>query len=138
MLGKADRHALHQATAIGGRQPSPRAVGGAARRAHRAVDVGRVAAGDLLEDLAVRPVTVASIPFGSYDRHVLRRLREAGFTRVYSSDGGSARTDAWFQARTSLRGDLDAAWIAEVLADSATPALRARRVAARAVKRIRG
>jgi peptidoglycan/xylan/chitin deacetylase (PgdA/CDA1 family) len=97
-----------------------------------------VAAGRLIEELTGHPVTAASIPFGSYDRHVLRRLREAGFARVYSSDGGPARTDAWFQARTSLRSDLGPAWITRVLDDSPSPALRARRIAARTVKRLRG
>ena len=31
------------------------------------------------------------MPFGSYDRHVLRALRRTGVTRVYTSDGGWAR-----------------------------------------------
>ncbi len=38
------------------------------------------------------PVSSVAIPFGSYDRRVLRRLRGAGLRRVYTSDGGRART----------------------------------------------
>jgi peptidoglycan/xylan/chitin deacetylase (PgdA/CDA1 family) len=93
---------------------------------------------DALEDLAGTPVTEVSIPFGSYDRHVLRRLRAAGATRVYTSDGGRARPDSWLQARTSLRSTIDSAWIGRVL--DGTPSLprRARQVAARTVKRLRG
>jgi hypothetical protein len=46
---------------------------------------------------------------------VLRRLRAAEVTRAYTSDGGRAKPDARLQAPTSLRHDLDAAWIARVL-----------------------
>jgi peptidoglycan/xylan/chitin deacetylase (PgdA/CDA1 family) len=48
------------------------------------------------------PVTRTSVPFGAYDRHVLGRLRDAGYDHVYTSDGGPAREDAWLQARTSV------------------------------------
>ncbi|AFP42235.1 polysaccharide deacetylase family protein [Mycolicibacterium smegmatis] len=83
-------------------------------------------------------VSRVAIPFGSYDRHVLRRLRDAGVTRVYTSDGGRARPEAWLQARTSLRHDIDADWIYRLL-DPHTPlVLSARNSAARAVKRWRG
>ena len=42
----------------------------------------------LLEAAAGRPVTHAACPFGSYDRRVLHALREAGYERVFTSDGG--------------------------------------------------
>lgn len=83
-------------------------------------------------------VSRVAIPFGSYDRHVLRRLRDAGVTRVYTSDGGWSRPEAWLQARTSLRHDMDAAWLSRVL-DRHTPLVRsARNRAARVAKRWRG
>ncbi|MEV5573471.1 polysaccharide deacetylase family protein [Spirillospora sp. NPDC052269] len=91
----------------------------------------------VLADITGKPVTRVAIPFGSYDRHVLRRLRRAAVTRAYTSDGGPARPDAWLQPRTSLRHDLDDAWIARVLSPPG-PALRIRRTAARLVKRSRG
>ncbi len=91
----------------------------------------------VLSDLTEHDVSRVAIPFGSYDRHVVRRLREAKVTRVFTSDGGPARPDAWMQARTSLRHDLDAAWIARVLG-SPSPVQRARGLAARTVKRWRG
>jgi peptidoglycan/xylan/chitin deacetylase (PgdA/CDA1 family) len=97
-----------------------------------------VKAGQVLAELSGAPITDASIPFGSYDRHVLRRLRAAGFARFYSSDGGPADPGATFQARTSLHSDLDTSWIREVLDGSPSLPLRARRVAARTVKRLRG
>jgi peptidoglycan/xylan/chitin deacetylase (PgdA/CDA1 family) len=97
-----------------------------------------VEANRVLTELAGTPVTEMSIPFGSYDRHVLRRLRAAGATRVYTSDGGRADPGAWLQARTSLRSHLDGAWIRQVVDGRPSPARRARRVAARTVKRLRG
>ncbi|MFO7250721.1 MAG: polysaccharide deacetylase family protein [Actinomycetes bacterium] len=96
------------------------------------------AAHRVLSELTGRPVTRVAIPFGSYDRHVLRRLRQAGVTRAYTSDGGRARPDAWLQARTSLRHDLDAAWTRRVLDERPAPLARARSLAARTVKRLRG
>ncbi|MDJ0347580.1 polysaccharide deacetylase family protein [Streptomyces sp. H10-C2] len=92
----------------------------------------------LLSDLIGNPVTRVAIPFGSYDRRVLTRLRGAGASQVYTSDGGPARSDSWLQARTSLRHDIDAQWTTDVLAGQ--PGLRrsARRTAARMVKRTRG
>jgi peptidoglycan/xylan/chitin deacetylase (PgdA/CDA1 family) len=92
----------------------------------------------VLGDIVGAPVTSVAIPFGSYDRHVLRRLQAARVARVYTSDGGRARPDAWLQARTSLRHDLDAAWLTDVL-DRPTPFVQqARCRAVRAVKRLRG
>lgn len=99
-------------------------------------EIGRANA--LLSDLTGQPVTRVAIPFGSYDRHVLRRLRRAGLSRAYTSDGGRARPDAWLQARTSLTCDLDDAWTRAVLDGRPSLRRRARRVAARAFKRLRG
>ena len=92
----------------------------------------------VISDLIGKPVIAAAIPFGSYDRHVLRRLRPARLRRVYTSDGGPASPTEWLQARTSLTCDLDQAWISRVLNDGAPLARRAYRTAARAVKRWRG
>lgn len=91
----------------------------------------------VLTEIAGRPVTRVAIPFGSYDRHVLRRLRQARVDRAYTSDGGRARPHAWLQARNSIHRDLDAGWIRQIL-DEAPTLARARRFAARAVKRVRG
>jgi peptidoglycan/xylan/chitin deacetylase (PgdA/CDA1 family) len=55
-----------------------------------------------LESLVARPVTEASCPFGEYDRRVLRHLRRLGHDRVYTSDGGTTRPDAWLQARNTV------------------------------------
>ena len=60
-----------------------------------------------LEDITGRPVTSAAIPFGDYGRRAISHLRRAGFTSVYSSDGGTARFNRWFRPRRSMRRDDD-------------------------------
>ncbi|MBX6722902.1 MAG: polysaccharide deacetylase family protein, partial [Dactylosporangium sp.] len=62
---------------------------------------------DVLGEILGQPVSRVAIPFGSYDRRVLARLRRARVTRAYTSDGGRARPGAWLQARTSLWHGLD-------------------------------
>ncbi len=91
-----------------------------------------------LTELSGQQVHRVAVPFGCYDRTVLRRLRRAGVSRTYTSDGGQARADAWLQPRTSLRSDIAPEW-ARVLADGRTGfVLGARRRVARSVKRWRG
>lgn len=92
----------------------------------------------VLGDLVGGPVDSVAIPFGSYDRRVLKRLRHAGVRRVLSSDGGPAKPSAWLQPRNSLRHDMDAAWLTAVVDGRPGPAQRARRLAARTAKRLRG
>lgn len=92
----------------------------------------------MLTEVASRPVSRVAIPFGSYDRHVLRRLRQANMARVYTSDGGRARPGSWLQARNSLHHDLDARWVHQVLDGEPAVRARARGLAARTIKRVRG
>lgn len=92
----------------------------------------------VLSELTGHDVSRVAIPFGSYDRHVLRRLRHARVTCAYTRDGGRARRSDWLQARTSPRHDLDAEWIARVLDGTPTSVQRARCTAARTIKRLRG
>jgi peptidoglycan/xylan/chitin deacetylase (PgdA/CDA1 family) len=73
-----------------------------------------------LTELCGTPVTDVSVPFGSYDRTVLRRLRSAGVRRVYTSDGGPADPTAWLQARTSLHDDTTPAELDRILARPST------------------
>lgn len=55
-----------------------------------------------LEEVCRKPITDVAIPFGSYDRRVLARLRSAGFARVFTSDRGLSRPAAWLKPRTTL------------------------------------
>lgn len=62
-----------------------------------------VAASRLLSDAIGKPVDQLALPFGAYDRHVLRSLRRLGLARVYTVDGGPARSEAWLQSRHVIR-----------------------------------
>ncbi|ONI73160.1 glycosyl transferase [Actinosynnema sp. ALI-1.44] len=97
-----------------------------------------VTAPQVLASITGHPVTRVAVPFGSYDRLVLNRLRHAGADLVYTSDGGAAAPDSWVQARTSLRHDIDPSWTADVLAGQPGVRRAARRLAAGMVKRTRG
>jgi peptidoglycan/xylan/chitin deacetylase (PgdA/CDA1 family) len=57
---------------------------------------------DELELVVERPVTEVACPFGAYDRRVLRTLRKLEYRRVYTSDRGRARPDAFLQPRNSV------------------------------------
>jgi peptidoglycan/xylan/chitin deacetylase (PgdA/CDA1 family) len=59
-----------------------------------------------IEDVCARPVTKAAIPFGSYDRRVLERLRREQFECVYTSDRGLAQFGAWLKPRNTI----DSTW----------------------------
>jgi peptidoglycan/xylan/chitin deacetylase (PgdA/CDA1 family) len=59
-----------------------------------ALNVEIVDARRRIEDICGIAVTKAAIPFGSYDRRVLRRLRSEPFKHLYTSDGGLAEADA--------------------------------------------
>ena len=48
-----------------------------------------------LADAVGRPVDEAAVPFGRYDRRVLRALRARGFAAVYTSDRGLVRGAPW-------------------------------------------
>jgi peptidoglycan/xylan/chitin deacetylase (PgdA/CDA1 family) len=61
----------------------------------------------LLEDMMGMPITQAACPFGEYGRKTLRMLANAGFTRVYTSDRGWAKPNAWLQARNTINTSTD-------------------------------
>src|SRR5262245_39685422 len=62
------------------------------------VDVTR----KVLEDVCGEPITSAAIPFGSYDRRVLAKLRASKFQQIFTSDSGLAEREAWLKSRNSL------------------------------------
>ena len=66
-----------------------------------------VVARERLEEAAGARVERAACPFGAYDRRSLAALREAGYARVYTSDGGPADPAAWLQPRTTVRAGDD-------------------------------
>lgn len=56
----------------------------------------------ILAEITGHEIQKVSCPYGSYDRRVLRYLRNANFQRVYTSDRGRARSKWWIQPRNSL------------------------------------
>lgn len=98
---------------------------------HRETESSRAA----LSEASEGPVDDFAIPFGSYDRRVLRALR--GFQRVYTSDGGRVRPGAWLQPRSSYVVGWTPETVSQLVAGRATSWQRLGRAAARGVKRIR-
>ena len=121
---------------------------GWAHRDWRALDWGPTGAEEVEEEimrsrrvlgqLTGSDVSEVAVPFGSYDRHVLATLRRAGVKRVYTSDGGWARTRAWLQARTSIRADDGPDWPQRVMVDRPRLGRRARARVVGVAKRLRG
>jgi peptidoglycan/xylan/chitin deacetylase (PgdA/CDA1 family) len=56
----------------------------------------------LLEEITGSPVNRVACPHGEYDRRTLAGLRDAGFDRIYTSDGGYARESSYLQPRNSV------------------------------------
>ena len=69
----------------------------------------------LLEELTGTNLTTLAIPYGRYDDAVLDMLRADAYTRIFTSDGGSADPDAWLQPREHVRSGHDRAAIAALL-----------------------
>jgi peptidoglycan/xylan/chitin deacetylase (PgdA/CDA1 family) len=91
----------------------------------------------MLEEIVQRPVREAACPFGHYDRRVLRSLGRCGYRRVFTSDRGTARSDAWLQARNTVRPVDGPRLVEDVLARERSPVGAMRRRTKLAVKRWR-
>lgn len=87
-----------------------------------------------IEDAAGQEVTVAAIPFGRFDRAVLRHLRQERFERVFTSSQGLALEGAWFCPRKSPTADFDPKTDLEPLA---TPRAKARGLAYAIARKLR-
>jgi peptidoglycan/xylan/chitin deacetylase (PgdA/CDA1 family) len=90
-----------------------------------------------IEDICGMAVTKAAIPFGSYDRRVLTRLRGERFKCVYTSDGGMARSKAWLKPRDTMDSTWLEADMKRVLTTEPSLKARLRRDAAMLYKRLR-
>jgi peptidoglycan/xylan/chitin deacetylase (PgdA/CDA1 family) len=80
---------------------------------------------DRIEQAIGAPITSAAIPFGSYDRRVLRDA--ASFQTIYTSDGGLARHGARIQSRTSYTTDWQRGTIARLTDEEGRAPRRLRR-----------
>ena len=70
-----------------------------------------------IADCIGRPVDDVSIPFGIYNRRVLRRLRQSNIRTVFTSDGGRAPSSGWILPRETFR---KTTWDDGILTESAT------------------
>lgn len=61
-----------------------------------------VEARDRLEELESVNIDRASCPFGSYNRRVVRALRNNRYKSIYTSDGGPAQPGAFIRPRNSV------------------------------------
>jgi hypothetical protein len=70
----------------------------------------------LLEDKLGAPITTMSLPGGRYNLRVLAACREAGYSRVYTSEPSAEQTlDQYRVGRLNIRGDMTLDWIQSVL-----------------------
>ncbi|HWK68761.1 MAG TPA: polysaccharide deacetylase family protein [Rhizobiaceae bacterium] len=88
-----------------------------------------------LEDVCGEPVRSASIPFGRYNAGVLTALKRAGYTSVYSSEGGTAATSAFLKPRTSIRYRTTDAMLEWILSGRTPAWRRLRRTAQMTMKK---
>jgi peptidoglycan/xylan/chitin deacetylase (PgdA/CDA1 family) len=65
---------------------------------HQELDAGRNA----LRLLTGKTIDSAACPFGAYDQRVLNALANAGYSTVFTSDGGPC-LDGWLKARNTIR-----------------------------------
>jgi peptidoglycan/xylan/chitin deacetylase (PgdA/CDA1 family) len=91
-----------------------------------------------IEDVCGKAVTKVAIPFGSYDRHVLKQLRAERFDCVYTSDGGLAQTDAWLKPRQGITGGISETAMKCLITGYPSLAARLRCCAAGMYKSLRG
>ena len=92
----------------------------------------------VLQSIVGQPVRDVSVPYGAYDRSLLRALAAHGFRRVYTTDGGPAHPDSWLQTRYCVRSWDTTDRLEQLLADPRGSAAQAAlRVAKRTVKRLR-
>ncbi len=89
-----------------------------------------------IEAAAGAPLDAAACPFGSYDRRVLARLKQAGLGTVLTSDGGWASRGDWLQPRNTLRAG-DGAAVVVAIAGGEGAAAASRRKLKGLVKRWR-
>ena len=113
---------------------------GAAHRDWRSLDDAALAAElggsrTALEAILGAPVETAGIPFGRYDRRVLRALRKAGYRAAYSSDRGRMDAAAFLRPRTSIRADTTDADVDRILNGTMSLRQSLRRAAGMALRR---
>ena len=88
----------------------------------------------VLGELGGCEITKAGLPFGRYDRRVLKRLARHGYSEVYSSDGGCRLIRANPLPRLSVEKQYSLDYLAMRIAKSGTLMSRLGREAAARIK----
>jgi peptidoglycan/xylan/chitin deacetylase (PgdA/CDA1 family) len=91
-----------------------------------------------IEDVCGKSVTKVGIPFGSYDRHVLKQLRAEHLECVYTSDGGLAQSHAWLKPRHTICSDISEREMKSVITSFPTLPARLRHCTVMTYKQLRG
>lgn len=81
---------------------------------------------EILSEICGRPITQTGLPFGRYNRAVLKRLKAQGSKVIFSSDGGPRLTRGLPVPRFSVRRDTNMDELASMIANSAHLISRAR------------
>lgn len=62
---------------------------------------------EIIGDACGIPINEIAIPFGSYDRRVLKHLNSSHWNAVFSSDGGVCNAGRWLRPRNTIAADTD-------------------------------
>jgi peptidoglycan/xylan/chitin deacetylase (PgdA/CDA1 family) len=103
----------------------------------QALDVEIGEARRKLEDITHRPITTVAIPFGSYDRRVLSRLKRDPWDCIYTSDRGLTHVTAKIKPRETLASNMQDCNILRQLMMVPLPHVRIQRSLSQLFKRWR-
>ena len=90
-----------------------------------------------IEAAAGRAVNSVALPYGWYDRQVLRRLRQDRFERIYTTDRGPTPRSSRIIRRTAITRACTLDDVRDIVRDNVQPLGRARRMIAPWIKRWR-
>lgn len=99
------------------------------------LNVETVTARERLAEATGQPVDTVAIPFGSYNRHIIQHLRQCGFAKIFTSDGGPAKVGQNIVARTSIRSDMTLATVHRLIDDDVAPIRKLRRTISTKLRR---
>jgi colanic acid/amylovoran biosynthesis glycosyltransferase len=105
----------------------------------KALDVEVDEARKRIADVVGHDIDKVAIPFGSYDRRVLRRIRrsKSDIKVVYTSDRGFAPLTGWLLPRESYNAAWDNRTLIRMLYSPLPPKIRIRRTVGRFIRRWR-
>lgn len=89
-----------------------------------------------LQDITSTEVDEAAIPFGSYNKSVLKAIKAAGYSVAWTSDGGNTNPAAFLRPRLSVRSDMTLRSVKSALLGPIPPLRQLRRTLAMARKRL--